>query len=836
MRRDPSLRPENQMAGALDDIERLKELMSRVTDGSGLVVSPSGGSGGGSSTPTTPGGGVEPSPHVLYGTKNTNSLLVTAATGLDVAYQASQVWVDGVFYNIAAGTLTLADDDTNYVFVATDGTVQSNTTGYPAGSLPLATVVTVGGAITNVADRRSYLSDQGLAQAHTLFGTTHTESLRITDGGTDDLAFDDGNTAIGGTDRGEGDANESNATKVTLTGGLYTTISFYGNVSPTGTRHVNIGIYDDSAGAPGTLQATTGYVVIAGSASPSWNTIALTAPATLAAGTYHIAVLGDSGLSVVTHWYYDTGASGDSHEDNPDTVSDGLETTWSGGSSGSKVLSAYISGTNTVPVVDYEAGQIWIGSTFYSIVAGSIDIAPDTLSYVFVDSAGTVTSNTSGFPSDCAPLAEVTAVDENITLIEDRRSYLLQFGASYSDEQAQDAVGLILANTDEITLSYDDGTPQITADINADSVVVGRVHFTDTTLLLGRSTAAAGAGEEISIGDGLDLTAGVLSATGGGGGLTNPVDFLQIDDVDFVLDIVASNPRITFDTDDFIEWNRADDTFTLVVGTASKFSYVGGVTDEFRYNAVARYTEPAVLSGTVVLDTRGAGAGAVARLDLISYDAIAGVDWYRKSATDTRIKFALELVDGVEQDPDLYLFRFTGAGGAETKTAMMQFVNATGGVALLGAGQLFFRSGDQYIYSPSAGVLTLVSTAGGAGTLNLFGSPIVAGAWDGAFFATPGHARIGSTTAPTNTDPGDLTVERLFVGGAEAEPLLESLFTADGDILYRDIDDVIKALPIGGANKVLTVTSGVPSWQDPTGGGGAPAIPVWHRNFMMMGA
>lgn len=42
----------------------------------------------------------------------------------------------------------------------------------------------------------------------------------------------------------------------------------------------------------------------------------------------------------------------------------------------------------------------------------------------------------------------------------------------------------------------------------------------DTNKLLGRSTAGTGAAEEISIGSGLTLAAGTLSASGGGGGLT----------------------------------------------------------------------------------------------------------------------------------------------------------------------------------------------------------------------------------------------------------------------------------------------------------------------------
>ena len=45
--------------------------------------------------------------------------------------------------------------------------------------------------------------------------------------------------------------------------------------------------------------------------------------------------------------------------------------------------------------------------------------------------------------------------------------------------------------------------------------------------LLGRSTAGTGAIEEITIGSGLSLSAGTLSATGGGGG-TSPASVLYM--------------------------------------------------------------------------------------------------------------------------------------------------------------------------------------------------------------------------------------------------------------------------------------------------------------------
>jgi hypothetical protein len=55
---------------------------------------------------------------------------------------------------IAAGTTTLGASVTSYVERTTDGTVSSNTTGWTAGRVPLALVVTSGAAITAVTDYR----------------------------------------------------------------------------------------------------------------------------------------------------------------------------------------------------------------------------------------------------------------------------------------------------------------------------------------------------------------------------------------------------------------------------------------------------------------------------------------------------------------------------------------------------------------------------------------------------------------------------------------------------------------------------------------------------------
>src|SRR3990172_1371645 len=112
MRRQPAQRHENLVAYALDEIERLKSLVVRNFDGREIVAIP--GSGG-----TSPV--FEAGAHVLYGSKHTRSGRVTADTGLDVDFEQVQVWVLGVFYDIAAGSLTLTDNATNYVYVDNTG-------------------------------------------------------------------------------------------------------------------------------------------------------------------------------------------------------------------------------------------------------------------------------------------------------------------------------------------------------------------------------------------------------------------------------------------------------------------------------------------------------------------------------------------------------------------------------------------------------------------------------------------------------------------------------------------------------------------------------------------
>lgn len=76
-----------------------------------------------------------------------------------------------------------------------------------------------------------------------------------------------------------------------------------------------------------------------------------------------------------------------------------------------------------------------------------------------------------------------------------------QTGAGgYTDEDAQDAVGSILADTATIDLSYNDTTPTLTGDVIDDSITYAKIqNVSATDRVLGRSSPGAGNVEEITL-------------------------------------------------------------------------------------------------------------------------------------------------------------------------------------------------------------------------------------------------------------------------------------------------------------------------------------------------
>jgi hypothetical protein len=84
--------------------------------------------------------------------------------------------------------------------------------------------------------------------------------------------------------------------------------------------------------------------------------------------------------------------------------------------------------------------------------------------------------------------------------------------------------GSYLTANQSITFAGDatgSGATSVTLTIANSAVTFAKLQNINTGKLLGRSAASAGTVEELSIGSGLSLTAGVLSATGGGGATTD---------------------------------------------------------------------------------------------------------------------------------------------------------------------------------------------------------------------------------------------------------------------------------------------------------------------------
>jgi hypothetical protein len=79
---------------------------------------------------------------------------------------------------------------------------------------------------------------------------------------------------------------------------------------------------------------------------------------------------------------------------------------------------------------------------------------------------------------------------------------------TYTDEQAQDAIGAMLADTATIDLTYTDATPELKADVKDGSITYAKIQdVSATSRVIGRKTAGAGAAEELTLSEVLDFIA-----------------------------------------------------------------------------------------------------------------------------------------------------------------------------------------------------------------------------------------------------------------------------------------------------------------------------------------
>lgn len=105
------------------------------------------------------------SPSTIFGRRGSTT------SALTWGFYGGRMLVDGVLTTIANGTVTLTDATTNYVEATRAGVVSKDTTGFTAGSIPLYTIVTSGGAVSSYTDERTWIDPAYL---------THDVSITVT--------------------------------------------------------------------------------------------------------------------------------------------------------------------------------------------------------------------------------------------------------------------------------------------------------------------------------------------------------------------------------------------------------------------------------------------------------------------------------------------------------------------------------------------------------------------------------------------------------------------------------------------------------------------------------
>lgn len=81
--------------------------------------------------------------------------------GLNFYYGIGSVRADNIVTDVAAGTLLLTDNATNYIEITTIGVISTNVVGFTIGKIPLYIVVALSGAIAAITDKRCFLSVGG---------------------------------------------------------------------------------------------------------------------------------------------------------------------------------------------------------------------------------------------------------------------------------------------------------------------------------------------------------------------------------------------------------------------------------------------------------------------------------------------------------------------------------------------------------------------------------------------------------------------------------------------------------------------------------------------------
>ena len=194
----------------------------------------------------------------------------------------------------------------------------------------------------------------------------------------------------------------------------------------------------------------------------------------------------------------DTGAAGADGED-------GLDINWKG---------TYSSGTAYVvnDAVFYE------GSSYICILNSTGNLPTNTTYWNLMaqkgaagEGSGDVSGPSSATDNAVARFDSITGklIQDSLVTINDSGSVNIPAGQSYlvngtpvsgySDEQAQDAVAGMIADTDTVDFTYTDATPELKADVKDASITNAKLANMATKTYKGRTSATTGSPEDVSV-------------------------------------------------------------------------------------------------------------------------------------------------------------------------------------------------------------------------------------------------------------------------------------------------------------------------------------------------
>ncbi|TDI97034.1 MAG: hypothetical protein E2O29_02010 [Deltaproteobacteria bacterium] len=81
-----------------------------------------------------------------------------AASGLNLTVKAGRIRDDNVITNASSQNVVLTNNTTNFVEITSVGVASTNTSGFTSGRIPIAEVVTSGGSISSVTDKRVWIN------------------------------------------------------------------------------------------------------------------------------------------------------------------------------------------------------------------------------------------------------------------------------------------------------------------------------------------------------------------------------------------------------------------------------------------------------------------------------------------------------------------------------------------------------------------------------------------------------------------------------------------------------------------------------------------------------